>query len=127
MRAKDTIDLGRQRRPSRRQIIAGGASVLAMSGGFTVAAPVLAAGCVFHDRRGTGRRLSGDPGVPGVMVSNGVDVVVTDEEGRWRLPAASADSIFLIKPSQWATPAGPGGVPRIGALERVDAGANLLG
>jgi len=127
MRPKDCMLQARPRRPNRRQIIAGGgASVLALSGGFTVAAPVMAAGHVFHDRHGTGRRMPGDPGVPGVMVSNGRDVVVTDADGRWRLPAASADSIFLIKPSHWAIATGPGGVPRIGALDHIDPGARLV-
>ena len=83
---------GVERLPSRREIIAAGAaSVLTLSGGLGVAAPVVAAGTVFHDRRGTGTRMPGDPGIAGVMVSNGRDVVLTDfggalapAGGRWR-------------------------------------------
>jgi hypothetical protein len=105
---------GAQHQPSRRQIIAAGAaSVLTLSAGLGVAAPVPVTGTVFHDRRGIGRRAPGDPGIAGVMVSNGRDVVLTDAEGRWRLPAAGGDGVFLIKPAHWATPTGPGGVPRI--------------
>ena len=115
---------GRQGRPNRREIIAAGAaSVLALTGGLSVAAPVVAAGHVFHDRRGSGRRMPSDPGLSGVMVSNGRDVVLTDSEGRWRLPAAHLDSIFVIKPSGWTTPTGPGGVPRICALQPLHASA----
>ena len=113
---------GQLRRPNRRQVIAAGAaSMLAVRGGLSVAAPMVATGHVFYDRRGSGRRLPGDPGIPGVMVSNGRDVVVTDAEGRWRLPAASRDSIFLIKPSHWTTTTGSGGVPRICASQQLAA------
>jgi len=107
---------GHRRRPNRRELIAGAAaSLLTLPRGLSAAAAGFATGHVFHDRHGTGRRMPGDPGVPGVMVSNGRDVVLTDPEGRWRLPAADRDSIFVIKPSHWATPLGPGGVPRIAA------------
>ena len=107
-------DDGRGPRPTRRQVIAGaGASALALTAGAGFAErPSVASGHVFHDRGGTGRRRAGDPGIPGVMVSNGRDVVLTDSEGRWRLPVADGDSVFVIKPPHWATPAGPGGVPR---------------
>jgi C terminal of Calcineurin-like phosphoesterase len=119
---------GQPRRPNRRQIItAGAASMLAFSGSLGIAAPVLASGHVFHDRRGSGRRLPGDPGVPGVMVSNGRDVVVTDAEGRWRLPAAGCDTIFVIKPPHWSTPIGPGGVPQIAAPLAAKPGPDAMG
>ena len=75
--------------------------------------PTIASGHVFHDRSGTGRRSGGDPGIPGVMVSNGRDVVVTDSDGRWRLSIAEGDGIFVIKPPHWTTPYGFGGVPRL--------------
>jgi calcineurin-like phosphoesterase family protein len=104
------------RQASRRHFIAAGAAtMLSLRGGWSLAAPALVAGSVFHDRRGTGTRGPGDPGLPGVMVSNGRDVVLTDQEGRWRLPARHPDEIFLIKPSHWTTRNGPGGVPMIGA------------
>jgi hypothetical protein len=38
-----------------------------------------------HDRDGDGRRGSDDPGIPGVAVSNGREVVLTDERGRWQV------------------------------------------
>jgi hypothetical protein len=107
-----------QRQPSRREFVAAGAaSVLSLTSGLGVGAPVLAAGSVFHDRRGTGTRRPGDPGIPGVMVSNGREVVVTDWDGQWRLPARRAEEIFLIKPAHWTTRTGPGGVPTIGARQ----------
>jgi len=103
---------------SRREFMvagAGAAAALSLRGGLSLAVPALVAGSVFYDRRGTGSRGPGDPGLAGVMVSNGREVVLTDGDGRWRLPARHADEIFLIKPPHWTTCAGPGGVPMIGA------------
>jgi hypothetical protein len=98
--------------PTRRGVIAGaGAAALALTAGAAFAKrPSVASGHVFHDRSGTGRRRVGDPGIAGVMVSNGRDVVLTDSEGHWRLPLAEGDSVFVIKPPHWAVPA-ENGVP----------------
>ena len=105
--------------PTRRRVIAGaGASALALTARAAFAErPSVASGHVFHDRGGTGRRRVGDPGISGVMVSNGRDVVLTDSEGRWRLPLAEGDSVFVIKPPHWAVPA-EGGVPAFSRLHR---------
>jgi hypothetical protein len=108
----------RRLRPTRRQVItAAGASALALTAGAGFAErPTVASGHVFHDRSETGRRRDGDPGIPGVMVSNGRDVVLTDADGRWRLPVADGESVFVIKPPHWTTPSGIGGVPRFSYL-----------
>jgi hypothetical protein len=50
------------------------------------------------------------------MVSNGRDVVRTDSDGRWSLPVVSGDHLFVIKPSNWATPGGLGGVQKFAYL-----------
>ena len=42
-------------------------------------------------------------GLPGVMVSNGLEVTVTGSDGRWSLPVRSGDHIFVITPSHWTT------------------------
>jgi hypothetical protein len=47
------------------------------------------------------------PGVPDVMVSNGLDVVRTSADGTWSLPVRYGDSLFVIKPSGWALPVDP--------------------
>src|SRR5262245_17658451 len=106
------------RQSSRREFIAAGAAAaLSLRRSLSLAGPGLLGGSVFHDRRGTGTRGPGDPGLAGVMVSNGREVVLTDQDGRWRLPARRWDEIFLIKPPHWTTPSGPGGVPMIGASQ----------
>lgn len=65
-------------------------------------------GTVFEDERGTGERRSNSKGIAGVVVSNGADVAITDGDGRWRLPVADGDTIFVVKPSGWTTPIEPG-------------------
>lgn len=73
------------------------------SGGTTGGAEA-ARGTVFEDRAGTGKPSPDSPPVPGVMVSQGRDVVVTDGDGRWSLPVRDGDSIFVVKPTGWTTP-----------------------
>jgi len=67
-----------------------------------------AKGTVFDDRTGKGTPDPASPGVPGVMVSNGRDVALTDADGRWSLPVRDGDSIFVVKPGGWTTPVDPG-------------------
>src|SRR5262249_27979637 len=111
---------GRPPRPTRREVLSGaGASVLALSPRAALARPPeLASGTVFHDRGGRGHRQRGDPGVAGVMVSNGRDVVRTDTEGRWRIPVRAGDCLFVVEPPHWSTPVGAGGVPRFSLLHQ---------
>ncbi len=46
-------------------------------------------------------------GVPGVMVSNGLEVVKTGADGSWSLPVRDGNSVFVIKPAGWALPVDP--------------------
>src|SRR5262245_54422393 len=80
---------------SRRSVITGaGASAIALSAGTAAAQrQVIATGTVFEDRSGAGSRRAGDPGIAGVMVSNGRDVTTTASDGRWRLPIMPGDSL----------------------------------
>lgn len=82
-------------------------------------------GTVFHDRTGDGMRRVGDPGVPGVLVSNGIDVVATDADGRWRLPAWPGDHVFVVKPTNWTTPARTNGLPAFAHSERPAVGGQI--
>jgi hypothetical protein len=40
-------------------------------------------------------------GLPRVMISNGRDIVVTDEAGRYEISASTDDFVSIIKPSGW--------------------------
>src|SRR5205807_2561816 len=68
---------------SRRELVKGGAAAaLTFAATSAAVAPSAAQGAtvtgiVFEDRSGTGRRQAGDPGVAGVLVSNGREVART--------------------------------------------------
>ncbi|MFN0218106.1 MAG: calcineurin-like phosphoesterase C-terminal domain-containing protein [Hyphomicrobium sp.] len=100
-------------RPTRRATLAafgGAAAALHLPRSFAEPAQDIARGVVFEDRSCSGQRRRGDPGLAGVMLSNGRDVVLTDDDGRWSLPLARGDSAFVIKPPHWST--GPAaGIP----------------
>lgn len=80
------------------------ALLLALVGLCGGAAALEAKGTVFDDQNGNGKLDAGEPGVPKVAVSNGVDVVLTDTGGRYTLPVSDDTILFVIKPSGWATP-----------------------
>ena len=91
---------------TRREALA-----LGLAGGLVGAAPAradeAASGTVFEDRDGSGRPGPGNPGLAGVMVSNGRDVTTSDAQGRWTLPAPSPCVIFVIKPAGFTPPVDP--------------------
>ncbi|MGD9588202.1 MAG: calcineurin-like phosphoesterase C-terminal domain-containing protein [Pyrinomonadaceae bacterium] len=61
-------------------------------------------GIVYSDANGNNLRESGERGVPSVAVSNGVNVVLTDQNGRYALPISEDQTIFVIKPSGYKVP-----------------------
>ena len=71
-----------------------------------------ATGRVFLDRDGNGVADAGEPGLAGVKVSNGRDIVLTDAAGRYRLALRDNDTVFVIKPADHALPRGADGLPR---------------
>lgn len=56
-------------------------------------------GYVYHDENGNGTRDRRERGLPGVAVSNGINVVLTDADGQYVLPVGDDNTIFVIKPS----------------------------
>lgn len=66
--------------------------------------PRVVTGVVFDDRNRDGVRQPDEPGVPGVLVSNGLDVTRTDAAGVYMLPARDDMSVFVVKPSGWRPP-----------------------
>jgi hypothetical protein len=104
------VAVEKHRRITRRDLVAGGSAALTLA-----SAPVrpafafeshreTATGVVFEDRSGSGQRQAGDPGIAGVLVSNGREVVKTDSEGRYALPVDDETIIFVIKPTGYAVP-----------------------
>jgi hypothetical protein len=104
--------------PSRRDVVKyGAAAAIAVAAGPVMAATAAntVSGFVYENRSGGTRRAAGDPGIAGVLVSNGRDVVKTDAAGRYTLPIDEESIIFVIKPTRLC-----------GAGRRADAAALLL-
>ena len=104
-------------KPSRRDVMHYGAAA-AVAGAFAPVDRLFAAdaatvsGVVYENRSGGVRRQPGDPGIAGVLVSNGRDVVKTDAAGRYTLPIADETIVFVIKPSGYAVPVDADNLPR---------------
>ena len=61
-------------------------------------------GVVYDDRDGDGRRDRGEPGVAGVLISNGRALAETDAAGRYRIAVTPGQTVFVIKPAGWRVP-----------------------
>lgn len=70
------------------------------------------AGVVFEDSNGDGKRQPGEKGIPGVLVSNGLDVVRTDSEGGYEVDVRPDMDVFVIQPSGWKVPVDARNVPQ---------------
>ncbi|MEO0981118.1 MAG: calcineurin-like phosphoesterase family protein [Pseudomonadota bacterium] len=64
----------------------------------------MARGVVFEDLNRNSRRDPGEPGLPGVKVSNGRDVVLTDAGGAYALPARDDMAVFVVQPAGYQVP-----------------------
>lgn len=71
-----------------------------------------ASGWVFEDTNMDGVRHSSEVGIGGVMVSNGREVVVTDDSGRYTIPAFNNMTLFITKPSAYDVPVNEDNVPQ---------------
>lgn len=74
------------------------------AGAVAADAPAVLAGLVYDDRDGDGRRDRGEPGIAGVLVSNGRALAETDAAGRYRIAVAPGQTVFAIKPAGWRLP-----------------------
>jgi len=72
----------------------------------------LVRGVVYEDLNLDGQRTADEPGIAGIVVSNGREVVLSDSEGRWTLPIRSGDTVFVTKPAGWAVELSRDNLPR---------------
>lgn len=72
----------------------------------------IARGVVFDDRNANGARDVSEPGLAGVRVSNGREIVRTDGQGRYEVAVDDDDIVFVIKPRGWRTPIDENNIPR---------------
>jgi C terminal of Calcineurin-like phosphoesterase/N terminal of Calcineurin-like phosphoesterase len=96
---------------TRREVLIGAAGGLALaavdaSGALAQDAPAAGqvSGIVFEDQDGSGVSSAANPGLAGVLVSNGRDVAVTGPDGRYTLPLPEEATIFVIKPAGFMPP-----------------------
>lgn len=64
----------------------------------------VAKGYVYEDLNGNGRKDRREKGIRGVAVSDGENIVTTDENGRYELPVKDHCVIFVIKPRGYISP-----------------------
>lgn len=72
----------------------------------------IARGIVFEDTNGNGNRDEGEPGLAGIKVSNGEEIVKTDDSGRYEIPVTDDTIIFVIKPRGYMTPVNEDNLPQ---------------
>ncbi|AKC87755.1 calcineurin-like phosphoesterase C-terminal domain-containing protein [Pseudoxanthomonas suwonensis] len=82
-------------------------------------------GHVHLERDGRAGRDPSEPGLPGVAVSNGVDIVRTDAQGRFRIGARPGQAVFVIKPDGYRFVAGADGLPAFWHRVPAAAGADV--
>ncbi|MDI3331312.1 MAG: calcineurin-like phosphoesterase family protein [Micrococcus sp.] len=61
-------------------------------------------GTVFEDKDRDSTQDAGEPGVPGVEVSNGREVVTTDGQGNYELPVEDNMTVFVTQPRGYQVP-----------------------
>lgn len=76
--------------------------------------PPTAKGIVFHDVNGNQEfdEGEGEKGLEGIRVSNGQEIVTTDENGKYELPIDDDTIVFVIKPRHWRSPLNNDNLPQ---------------
>lgn len=64
----------------------------------------VARGFVFEDTNKNRTRDEYERGIPGIRVSNGVEIVKTAADGSYEIPVGEDTILFVIKPRNWMTP-----------------------
>jgi len=82
-------------------------------------------GRVFLDADRDSRLDAGEAGVAGVLVSNGREVAVTDEQGAYELPAYDDMNVFVTKPADYAVPVNEDMVPQFAYVHKVAGSPDL--
>ncbi len=69
-------------------------------------------GYVFEDSNKNSIKDRREKGIANVAVSNGVDVILTDQNGKYLLPVSDDATVFVIKPENYATPVNENKLPK---------------
>lgn len=87
--------------------------------------PSLAKGRVYVDLDNDGRFSVGDAPFSGVKVSNGIDIVKTDESGKYQLDISQTKQVFVIKPNGFRTRLNQSKLPQFFYLHKPDGSPKL--
>jgi hypothetical protein len=90
------------------------------------AAQDTARGVVYLDANRNQARDAGEPGLEGISVSNGRDVVQTGAEGRYELPVHEGDILFVTKPAGYMVPVDEDNLPQFYYLHDPDGTPDSL-
>ncbi|MFD2036082.1 calcineurin-like phosphoesterase C-terminal domain-containing protein [Belliella marina] len=69
-----------------------------------ISAQEIAKGLVFEDLNGNGKKDRNEKGISGVGISNGKEVVTTDDKGAYSIEVSDGDLVFVIKPTGYSLP-----------------------
>ena len=78
----------------------------------------VAVGTVFVDQNGNSIRDGGEVPLAGVRVSNGLDIAVTDQQGRYELPVDGDVVLFVVKPAGYLVPVNEDQLPQFYYVHR---------
>lgn len=87
--------------------------------------PANAKGYVYHDKNENRKKDAGEPGLSGIKVSNGKQIVKTDENGFYEIPIDEDEIIFVIKPQDWRTPISKTQLPRFYYIHKPNGSPEL--
>lgn len=106
-------------------VLAAATALALVAGAAQALPPPCNAGTVFEDRNGNGARDAGEPGLPGVQVSDGVGIVRTDRRGGYVLPVVDGRTTFVIKPAGYRATRRADRLPDVWRHVRTEAGPAL--
>ena len=85
----------------------------------------VAHGVVYHDANNNGERDANEKGLAGVRVSNGKDIVTTDDDGSYKLMITDDSIVFVIKPRNWQAPLNEHNLPQFYYIHRPEGSPEL--
>lgn len=74
-------------------------TIIALSSFTSIQAQQYAKGYVYQDANKNGKKDKHEKGIPAVAVSNGRDIVETNDKGQYQIPIQENDVLFVIKPA----------------------------
>lgn len=84
-----------------------------------------AKGFVFEDLNGNGKKDRGEEGVAGVAVTNGQDVVLTNQRGKYKIEVSNDAIISVIKPSDYTVPVDENQLPQFFYIHKPEGSPDL--